>query len=772
MTERTTTEHEAAFGRLLFEGSNIAVAIDADGRYACVNDAWERLLGWTRAETVGRKFDEFMHPDDLPVASASFNTLVSSAPWAGDETRVRVKGGGFVRFSWSARFEKESAVLYATARDVTAERALYALMEDAIAATSAVAGTDFFGTCVEEIARAFDLDLAALSEFGAGDARDLAIVWRNDAHGVCKPTDAEAVRLRAPRFVAALREPAIALESAINAFPDDAGLAEINARAAAYFPVIGPEGRAVAAFRFGSRSGFKHPQALATAARLLGSRVAVELQRIAREDRLRGLERSVREQSAFFRSTLDHIPVSVYVKNKDLKRIFVNRAYAELHGRAAEDMVGSDSDADFPAEQAERVRASERKALLHGRTDQSEEVFTIAGRNVILSIKRFPLLDESGAAWAVGGVALDVTELRSTEESLRRNLEYSNALLRASPDLLFVMDEDFAIRDWFCQNENDLMMRPPEFVGRRMDEILPSQVGADLRAAAERARASGRPVAFEYRVPTFGGVKDFEGRVVAPVNGQTLLVVRDITEQKTLEVRVLASSKMAALGEMAAALAHEINNPLTVVFGRSQQLLDAVSTGKSNPENTADAAERIHRTAARIAKTVSALRSFARDGRRDPFELKQISIIIDDTLELCSARFRHHGIRLDVASTAGPETVECRPTQISQVLLNLLGNAFDAVTDVEDRERRWVRIEASLREEFVEFAVLDGGDGPPEDAVGRIMLPFFTTKGPGQGTGLGLSISRGLAEEHGGSLTFTREAGVTKFTLSLPKRQR
>ena len=116
----------------------------------------------------------------------------------------------------------------------------------------------------------------------------------------------------------------------------------------------------------------------------------------------------------------------------------------------------------------------------------------------------------------------------------------------------------------------------------------------------------------------------------------------------------------------------------------------------------------------------------------------------------------------------GDILLECRPTQMAQVLLNLLTNAFDAV---EKLEEKWVRIEARDGGETVEFAVVDSGAGLPEGIRDKVLQPFFTTKAVGKGTGLGLSIATGIIESHHGTLDVDTEAPNTRFVIRLPKRQ-
>jgi C4-dicarboxylate-specific signal transduction histidine kinase len=141
-----------------------------------------------------------------------------------------------------------------------------------------------------------------------------------------------------------------------------------------------------------------------------------------------------------------------------------------------------------------------------------------------------------------------------------------------------------------------------------------------------------------------------------------------------------------------------------------------------------------------------------------------VRAIVDDTVELCAQRFRMAGIDLEVVHADDDAHVECRGGQISQILLNLLSNAFDAV---DGRAERRVRLAVATSELDVRIAVTDTGSGIPAEIAHRIMEPFFTTKEIGRGTGLGLSLSKGIAEAHGGQLALDPSSTETRFLLSL-----
>jgi len=250
---------------------------------------------------------------------------------------------------------------------------------------------------------------------------------------------------------------------------------------------------------------------------------------------------------------------------------------------------------------------------------------------------------------------------------------------------------------------------------------------------------------------------------------------RDIQErlraERELELTRQASiysAKMAALGEMSGNVGHEINNPLAAILLRAHRLRRLADKGKLDIDAVRETAGDVERIVDRIRRIVDALRSFARDAEKDPMRPERVAGIVADTIELCAERFRQHSIELAVAPIADDVYVDCRGSQIAQVLLNLLGNAHDAV-ELATRRRVEIAVEADERE--VRIAVSDSGPGIPAALRARIMEPFFTTKEIGKGTGLGLSVSKGIAEAHGGRLAYDPDAPQTRFVLTLRRAQ-
>ena len=234
---------------------------------------------------------------------------------------------------------------------------------------------------------------------------------------------------------------------------------------------------------------------------------------------------------------------------------------------------------------------------------------------------------------------------------------------------------------------------------------------------------------------------------------------------KETQTQVIETSKFAALGEMAGGIAHEINNPLAIIHGKAGQLRDMAETGNLDPASAITIAEKIEATAMRVARIVKGLRTFARDAKNEPMQQMSMRDIIQDTLDLCREKFKTHGVELRVPEIPPELNLRCRGVQISQVLLNLLNNAHDAI---EELPERWVSVEVQRRGDTLDLIVTDSGPGIPPEVRAKLMQPFFTTKPVGKGTGLGLSISRSIVESHDGKLQIDPGCPNTRFVVSFP----
>jgi C4-dicarboxylate-specific signal transduction histidine kinase len=247
----------------------------------------------------------------------------------------------------------------------------------------------------------------------------------------------------------------------------------------------------------------------------------------------------------------------------------------------------------------------------------------------------------------------------------------------------------------------------------------------------------------------------------------------DVTEERLRQQELeqermmnLHASRMATIGEMAGGIAHEINSPLTVITMRAAQLREYVSRANPDPALVGILSETLESTALRIAKIVLAMKNLSRDSSRDSLETTRVSDILRDAALIVQERFRLAGIDLQLQIAPPDLSLYCQPTEMSQVILNLLQNARDAV---ETAPEKWIRIDVCGSETEVVFDITDSGAGVSEEHRAQLFRPFFTTKPAGRGTGLGLGICRQIVEKHGGTVEYVSTSPRTRFRVILPR---
>lgn len=227
------------------------------------------------------------------------------------------------------------------------------------------------------------------------------------------------------------------------------------------------------------------------------------------------------------------------------------------------------------------------------------------------------------------------------------------------------------------------------------------------------------------------------------------------------------SAQLSALGEMAGGVAHEINNPLTIILGYTEKIERLLAKEPIVPTEIQITNVKIQAAVFRIAKIVTGLKKISRDGANDELEDVELNRLIEEVVGICAEKFKLNGIDLQIGQISNIQILG-RQVQLSQVILNLLNNAFDAV---ETFKEKWVRIEVSEDQDFSYISITDCGKGIPLELQEKILRPFFTTKPIGKGTGLGLSISASIIKEHGGELKIDSHCLNTRFVMSLPKKK-
>jgi signal transduction histidine kinase len=252
-------------------------------------------------------------------------------------------------------------------------------------------------------------------------------------------------------------------------------------------------------------------------------------------------------------------------------------------------------------------------------------------------------------------------------------------------------------------------------------------------------------------------------------------IEKTLEEQRLLRVH---SDRLRSLGEMAAGIAHELNQPLVGVRGMAELIVLSTENEKLfSREKTLKKARMIVEQADRMVHIIQHVRLFARESGQPETSVVNLNDVVQSGIGLLKAQFRAHGLRLETALVEMPLPVRINPYSVEEVLLNLLTNARDALETKKQTDGAGFTPRIRIATQYdcrngnaaARFKVEDNGGGIPREISGRVFDPFFTTKGPDKGTGLGLSICKTIIEDLGGNIRFsTEEALGTTFTITFP----
>ncbi len=369
-----------------------------------------------------------------------------------------------------------------------------------------------------------------------------------------------------------------------------------------------------------------------------------------------------------------------------------------------------------------------------------------------------------GAICGQAGLALERCQLMSRVRHQNMQLKESNAARQVEQlklrTLLDSLSEGVALLD----EQGEVLIANP--LGEQYLSAL-QLLGPEGRIT----QISGEPLG------EFAGPEQFEHDdrtyVVSLAHTRTEdwrgygLMVRDVTEELQARHRLIQAERLSSLGQTVSGVAHELNNPLTGVLGFSELLMnnDGIS-----PE-TAKQVGIIHREAERCRRIVKNLLTFARKAGPELGSV-ELNSLLDEVLELKEYELKVHDVELVRDCVANLPVTYADAHQLKQLFLNLVHNAFQAVTDSQTKQGGQISLTIAAEQDQLIVQVADTGPGIPEENIARVFDPFFTTKEVGRGVGLGLSLSYGIVQEHGGELTVESTLGEGAcFTVRLPVRE-
>src|SRR4029077_12988029 len=443
---------------------------------------------------------------------------------------------------------------------------------------------------------------------------------------------------------------------------------------------------------------------------------------------------ALRKNEARFTELFETLQEGIYITTPDGSILDANPALVRMLGYDSKEELLSKRVPEIFTDQVERKSLVEEVERQSGPQGREITLLRKDGAPIVCLNTAAAVRDTSGRVIRYQGSVLDVTARRQMERQLHKEQEFARRLVDSFPDLILVVDSGsrYTFVSPRCKEVLGYELSETadmEFGGRTHAEDLPKlqalfgdilagrQTFASLEVRVRHKLGEWRRIRFN-----FSPLADETGKIEGVV-----LSGRDVTDLKRLEEQLIQAEKLAAMGQMLAGVAHELNNPLTAILGVTELLCDR--EGLEEPVKRQ--LDLTHRQARRAARIVQNLLDFSRPAA--PLKkLLDVNGIVERTLQLHEHSPRRNNIEVDLPPFPNPPSVVGDANQLMQVFLNLLTNAEYAIHEVRDSGRVQIRLAALGSRISITFQ--DDGVGIRPEALPRIFDPFYTTKRPGGGT--------------------------------------
>jgi histidine kinase len=483
-------------------------------------------------------------------------------------------------------------------------------------------------------------------------------------------------------------------------------------------------------------------------------------------------QEEINRQRDEYQSLFELVPCIITVQDRDYRLIQYNREFADKFAPQPGDYCYQ----VYKGRSEKCVNCPVERTFHDGKSHYSEETgFNKDGTLTHWIVNTSPIKNSKGEIIATMEMNLDITQRKHLEEKLEKSEKKYYAIFNNIPNPVFVLDMDTltildcneSVTTVYGFGKNEIINKP--FLDLFREEER-DKYGFKMRAysvlnQAKQIRKDGNTVFVNIRISP----SEYPGQKVF------LVTTSDITKRLEAEQQLIQASKMATLGEMATGVAHELNQPLTVMKTASSFLMKKV--GKKEPiqdDVLFTLAEEIDSHVDRATKIINHMRQF---GRKSDMTLEKVNInkILESAFEIFSQQLKVRGIKVVWETNENLPLVMADADRLEQVFINLLINARDAIEERCEKEgqkacEKRITIKTELENEQVKITIKDTGTGIPSSIAEKIFEPFFTTKKIGKGTGLGLSISYGIIQDCRGSIwAVPSDEGacfVIKFSIS------
>ena len=460
---------------------------------------------------------------------------------------------------------------------------------------------------------------------------------------------------------------------------------------------------------------------------------------------------------------------SMRLIDRDFRVIKINETFAELTGVTPDEAIGSKCFSVFAGERC-NTEECPLTQILEGKKKVEYRINKTRrdGTELTCQLTARPFFNSKGDPIGIVESFNDITELTRTQDALRTERDKLRNVLFQQYEGVGILRSDHTV-----EYQNDALARDfgncinrhcfEVFLGN--DQPCPECHMLEAIETESRRRCEFDSVGGGIHEHTYTPFRDIDDEQ------KVLVYLRDITETRASHAAAVQAEQLAAIGSLAAGVAHEINNPINGIINYAQIIINK----ERNLEEIRKISERIVKEGDRIATIVASLLSYARRGVQEE-TATSVEEILNESLTLIGAQMKKEAITLDVRFAENLPPIYCIPQGIQQVFLNIIGNARDALNrrfpqnDGSKRLEISAEVDESDGHRWVRIAFRDNGTGISEEIQDRIMKPFFSTKPKGKGTGLGLSISNDIVKDNGGELTIESEFGhSTTVNVRLPE---
>ena len=495
-------------------------------------------------------------------------------------------------------------------------------------------------------------------------------------------------------------------------------------------------------------------------------------------------EDKLRESEDRFRTMANAAPVMIWMSGPDKACTFFNKGWLDFTGRALEQELGDGWSENVHPDDFDRCVAIYRGAF-DGREDFRMEyrLRRHDGEYRYILDYGVPRIQSDGTFLGYIGSCMDMTERRQAEESLNEERAFLRQVIDVNPNFIFAKDRDGrftlankAVADVYGVTVNELIGKTDADFNRNVEEVcffrkMDMEVMDTLQ---ERFIPEERITDAQGRVHWIQTVKrpllESDGRASQLLGASTDITLRKKTEMELQEQRSALAhvARVAIMGELAASLAHELNQPLTAILSNARAALRFMESDPANLQEVRGALDDIVAANTRAAEVIRRTRDLIRKENRDlEFSPLDPASLIRDVVTLVHSDAIVQGVRVVLHLDEHLPPVRGDRVQLQQVVLNILLNSFDAMKATPPDERQVELRVSRVQNDMIRVAIGDSGPGFGVEELGRIFQPFYTTKR--DGLGLGLSICRSIVDAHGGRLWAENNAGRgATFCFTVP----